>query len=159
MARMLPGTSTLLMRFPTTSRSRSRRMTSTSGSSGIVAPDSVGLSVDRAGDGRLFRRVRGVLDRQRRPRGVRGHLFGSFLGPTFTLAARLPLAEPQSVAELDRARDLGEHLGIHDRRPDLRELAFGLGGIGTVEVIGHDESEHGVSELSLIHISEPTRRT
>src|SRR5680860_1203716 len=93
MARMLPGTSTLLMRFPTTSRSRSRRMTSTSGSSGIVAPDSVGLSVDRAGDGRLFRRVRGVLDRQRRPRGVRGHLFGSFLGPTFTLAARLPVDE------------------------------------------------------------------
>ena len=44
------------------------------------------------------------------------------------------------------ARDLGEHLGVHDRGPHLRELALGELRVRPEDVVGDDEAEHRVAE-------------
>src|SRR3954469_13245914 len=218
----IPSTSTPLIFLPTTSRSRSRRTTSTSGSSGIRAPHRrscrgavVGQSLARLPIGSPA-----VLRTQLAPRGSRRRLLGLLLRATLAgsvryspehhrrvealgvigtlvvhvvprqlleplrgellqsrlvvVAARparglgdalaeeshhhvpccvhaavevhgrdnrlhrvgedrrllastgrvLPLPEPQARPERDRRRDLGQHLGVDDRRPHLGELAL-----------------------------------
>src|SRR3954452_23611077 len=75
----MPSTSTDLIFLPTTSRSRSRRTTSTSGSSGISHPDTfppVGEGADR-------------LALQPFPRDPRRRLFGRLLRPPFAGAVLL----------------------------------------------------------------------
>src|SRR5690242_14119020 len=75
----MPSTSTDLIFLPTTSRSRSRRTTSTSGSSGISHPDTV-PPVRRGAD---------RLALQPLPRDPRRRLLGRLLRAPFTRAVLL----------------------------------------------------------------------
>src|SRR5690242_13648816 len=82
----MPSASTFLIFLPTTSRSRSRRTTSTSGNSGIGCPRRCG-------------RGRGVGDAELQPfpRLARGNLFGSLLRAT--LAGSVHLTAQQHGGE------------------------------------------------------------
>ncbi len=63
-----------------------------------------------------------------------------------TSALLLALAEPHEVAEPERTSDLGERRHVHDRRPELGELALGQSGMLGVGHVGHDEAEHRIAE-------------
>src|SRR6266576_23321 len=128
-----PLTSTSLIFLPTTSRSRSRRITSTSGSS-INAPPhrSIGASLRDA-------RV-----------GLASSLLLGFL-------LRAPDARPQRLSgDHDGRRELllvvgvpchvGERRNVHDGGAELRELTFGHRGIHPVREIGHDQAQNRVAE-------------
>src|SRR5690349_21449128 len=102
----MPSASTLLIFLPTTSRSRSRRITSTSGSSGIVHALVQPLPCDtrRGLLGRLLRpplavAVRLAADEHRReePLVVVGALVAHLVAGQLVDAARRQLLEPRLV--------------------------------------------------------------
>ena len=59
----------------------------------------------------------------------------------------LALAQAQVVGDAQLPGDLGEHVGVDDRCPDLGEHAVGQFGVVAEGVLGHDEAEHGVSQV------------
>jgi len=42
--------------------------------------------------------------------------------------------------------EVGQHTGVHDRRPHLGQLALGQVGEGAEQVVCHNQAEHGVTE-------------
>jgi hypothetical protein len=58
----------------------------------------------------------------------------------------LALAEQQERAQVEAGRHLGEGLGVHQRGPDLGQLAFGQVGVGEEQVVGDHQAQHGVTE-------------
>src|ERR687892_482785 len=92
----IPSASTPLMRFPMTSRSRSRRTTSTSGNSGIV-PLRWGLRGPRGDRVRPVVRARGLVVAEGAPRDACRGLLRLLLGST--------LAGPPGLAAQ-------QHLGV-----------------------------------------------
>src|SRR6188474_2244414 len=99
----MPSTSTPLTRLPISSRSRSRRTTSTSGSSGIVA-----LPGGARGKRRLVLHSRFVL--QPLPGGTSGGLFGLLLGTALALAVGRAAQRDRREEVLGVVRALGAHL-------------------------------------------------
>src|SRR5581483_11655739 len=58
----------------------------------------------------------------------------------------LTLAEGQRRADAEFGSQVGEHAGVHHRRPNLGQLALGQAGERAEEVVGDDQAEHRVTE-------------
>ena len=58
----------------------------------------------------------------------------------------LATAELDVLADADAPTHLGQRPGVDDRRPQLGQPALGEVGVGAVERLGHDHTEHRVAE-------------
>src|SRR6478752_2945743 len=159
----MPSTSTALTFLPTTSRSRSRRTTSTSGSSGISHPDTVppvGLGAVRLALqpfprdlcrrllGRLLRAAlsRAVLlvaeeHRSEEALGVIGPLVTNLVAGQLVAASGCELLQPRLVV-----LPAGSGRLFADPRLEQGEHESGGGLEPTVEIHGGDDRLHGVGE-------------
>src|SRR2546425_4794169 len=116
----MPSASTPLMRLPTISRSRSRRITSTSGNSGIVLLR-WGLPRPRGDRVRSVVAARDVALAEAAPRDARCRLLRLLLRPPLARAPRLAAQQHRREESLRMVRPLVSHLVTG-------ELLEGLGG-------------------------------